>query len=213
VLGVAFVVLLLAAAVSDYFVGRVMQWLTTNLILAAVGPVGVTALCGARHRRAWWWAGAVVTLLMVPNTPYVLTDVIHVAASRRGAMWVGLPEWQVYAAYLFVFAAGVVGYAYVMARVVAEVRRHHDKPAAAGALAILNAVCAAGVWLGRVPHINSWDVVRPDVLASVVPRAVTLHALADMLVVFVGAGAAAAGLLWVVATATRFVPSRGGTGA
>ena len=212
VLGAAFIALLAAGVVTQRVAGRAMPWLATNLALAAIGPLAAAALFAARRRRAGWWAAAAATLVVLPNTPYVLTDVIHFGSDRRAAIAYGLPSWVVPSAYLVVVATGVVGYAYVLARLITDMRRHHSRATTLAAVAAVNALCAAGVWLGRVPHLNSWDVAHPVLVAGALSGAVTLRAFSDMAIVFVGAGAAAFALWWLVATATdHLAPARGGS--
>ncbi len=209
VLGALFAVLVVAGVAFARISGQAVPWLATNLFLAALGPLGFTLLFAVRRRRVGWWTAAAASVLLLPNTPYLLTDVIHFHDDQRIAAAMGLRPWVVPGTYLVVVAAAVCGYAYTLARLIADVRfRHSTRVALVIALAV-NALCAAGVWLGRVGRLNSWDVAHPHVVASTLSRAAAPRPLLDMGVVFVGAGAAAFTLLYVVAAAARHVlPAR-----
>jgi uncharacterized membrane protein len=205
VLGAVYVVLVALGYVFAHLVHPAMPWLTANVTLALIAPVACAFLAAARRRGPLWWMGAAATLVALPNTPYVLTDIIHFQEDRWiGAAW-GIRPWAVPAAYAVVVAMGVCGYAYVLARVVADVRRHHNRFSAAVVAGIVNAFCAAGVWAGRVQRLNSWDVAHPGLLRVALHHAASLRALVEMGVVFVGAGAAAATLVLLVAGFSRRV--------
>jgi uncharacterized membrane protein len=202
VLGSAYVALAAVGFVFAHLARPAMPWLGPNLVLASVPPLAAALLFGTRRRGSGWWVAAALTLVALPNTPYVLTDIIHFGEDRRIAAAAGMAPWAVPAAYLVVVGAGVCGYAYVLARLLADVRRAHGRPLAAIAAIAVNGLCAAGVWLGRVERLNSWDVARPHIVVAALGQAASVRALAEMTVVFVGAGTAAAVLL-LAASATR----------
>jgi len=141
-------------------VARNRFWMTWNLILAAIPAVLAVAVF--RHpgpRRAGWWAGAGLTLLFLPNAPYVVTDLVHLrhdvvlARSDLAVVYGVLPVYG-----LFV-AAGFACYALVLS----EAGRHLDARGlgrwrAPGEVAV-HLVCAVGVVLGRVARLNSWQPV------------------------------------------------------
>ena len=133
--------------------GLFLAW---NLALAAVPLVASTALVRLDRQRAR--AGALlavgaVWLLFLPNAPYILTDLVHLAPRPPAPYWYDLA--------LLLSAAGtglLAGYV-SLADVQAVVARRWGGRAswavAVGALFL----SAFGVYLGRVLRWNSWDVV------------------------------------------------------
>ena len=147
-------------------------FLTWNLLLAWIPfllALGVAAVHGRGGPGPLLWPLGLGWLLFLPNAPYILTDFIHLG--RAG----GVPLWFD-AALIGTFAA--TGLALGLASLLIV---HHVVEARAGrvlgwAVAVCSLVLSAvGVYLGRFPRFNSWDVVT-DPLSLV---AVVLQRLAD----------------------------------
>ena len=143
-----------------------------NLFLAWVPFVLSLAMAVVHGRggpRALLWVVGGAWLLFLPNAPYILTDFIHLG--RAG----GVPLWFD-AALIGTFAA--TGLALGLASLLVV---HHVVEARAGRavgwmVAVGSLVLSAiGVYLGRFPRFNSWDVVT-DPLNLV---GVVLQRLAD----------------------------------
>ncbi|HIG75556.1 MAG TPA: DUF1361 domain-containing protein [Bacteroidetes bacterium] len=153
-----------------------------NLVLALL-PLGASALLARWHRRraprlALLAVGA-AWLLVLPNAPYILTDLFHFRHRPPVPTWFDL-------ALLLSFAgtgllAGYLSLAEVH-RVVAE--RIGARVAWAGAVGVLF-LSAFGIYLGRYLRYNSWEVLTApgplfsDVLAPLLdpmghPRAVAV---------------------------------------
>ena len=156
-----------ARAVLDVWAGNAdfMAW---NLTLALV-PVVFGVLLFRRHRTSpLWWLGFAAFLAFLPNAPYVLSDVIHLAddvrATRSDAVVVAaiLPQYAVF------FLAGLLAYVVALGELTRWLAaRGWDRLRIAGVELAVHAACAVGVYLGRVPRFNSWDLVtRPDAVAT-----------------------------------------------
>jgi uncharacterized membrane protein len=143
-------------------------WMAWNMVLAAV-PMLLAMLLfrpGIR-RRPLWWFGVVAFVLFLPNAPYVLTDVIHlfddirVVHSDLKILGIVLPL------YLAFFTVGFLCYVLAMrclrSYLISDAVRVPRWPLMFG----LHALCAVGVYLGRVMRFNSWDAVTsPAEVAS-----------------------------------------------
>jgi uncharacterized membrane protein len=146
---------------------RGMAW---NLFLAwtpLAVALGLRLLAGpgrAPARLLLPAAGA--WLLLLPNAPYVLTDLIHLRPRP------GVPLWFDGALLGLFAAAGWLPGLLSLEVFVAEVRARAGRGAALLGLAAVCVLSGYGVFLGRVPRFNSWDVLHaPDALA----RAVAAH--------------------------------------
>ena len=139
-------------------------FLVWNLVLAAVPLAASTAIVRLDARGAG--AGSLfglgaVWLLFLPNAPYILTDLVHLAYRPPVPFWFDLA--------LLLSAGGLgllSGYVSLsdVQRVVA--RRVGPRVAWAGSVAVLF-LSAFGIYLGRELRWNSWDVVAaPGTLAA-----------------------------------------------
>ena len=155
-----------------------MAW---NLWLAALPlALGWKLFVPGRRRSPMWWLGLAVFIALLPNAPYVLTDVIHFDDSVRAAdsrLEVALVVVPVYAAF---FVAGFGCYVASVVRLERWLRSEGwSLPKLLGADFTVHALCAVGVFLGRVFRFNSWDILlRPHDIAAVVqvpePRSVVV---------------------------------------
>jgi uncharacterized membrane protein len=174
----------------------VPRWVAWNLFLALLPTLLAWRLFVPGHpRRATWWAGVAVFVALLPNAPYVLTDVIHFddsVARSDGAAHVALVLVPGYLAFLSI---GFASYVFCVVRVERWLRAGGwSLPRLLGADITLHALCAVGVFLGRVFRFNSWDLLaRPDEILDVVrlPQPRTVVVLAALFVVLAGGTAAA----------------------
>ena len=182
--------------------------MSLNFTLAVV-PAVLTFLLHhfGRPLRRLRWVGLLVVAVMLPNAPYVVTDLIHVPemvhwAPSRAAVFAGvLPLTAA------LVTSGVLSYAYCLHIFRRELRmRGWNRPERLAASAVVDVSCAIGVALGRISRLNSWDVLRPYRFAQGLhlvlldPRSLILS-----LVIVVGAGF---GVDWVASGAAHTVRDR-----
>jgi uncharacterized membrane protein len=149
-------------------------FLTWNLFLAWIPFVlslCVAAVHGRGGPRPLLWVLGAGWLLFLPNAPYILTDFIHLGRVGGAPLWFDT-------ALIGTFAAAGLALGLGSLLVV-----HHVVEARAGrvvgwAVAVSSLVLSAiGIYLGRFPRFNSWDVVTDPL--GLVP--VVLQRLADPL--------------------------------
>ena len=166
-----------------------MLW---NLYLAAI-PTTLAFVLFRRPARMGtsWWLTFGAWLLFLPNAPYVLTDVVHMADDLRGARSDG-HVYALLATYALFAAAGLVSYVVSMQLFRRFLHRVVPGRGVALILVAVHGLCVIAMYLGRIVRVNSWDVVLAPrtVLASIlhVPHPFTVVLLAAMFVI-VGATA------------------------
>lgn len=176
------------------------HWMGWNLLLAMLPGLGALALYYWRGRRgALWWVGLVAVGLLLPNAPYVITDIIHLPAAIRYAPSDAAILVGVLPLFTGLIGGGVLSYVLTL-RLLRRVLRERgwSLRARVATEAAVDVACAVGVALGRIPRLNSWDIVHPDSLLhglSVVgsdPRSVAL-ALLGIVIASVAVDRAASG--------------------
>ena len=149
-------------------------FLSWNLFLAWI-PYALALGVAAVHDRGGpgplvWLLGA-GWLLFLPNAPYILTDFVHLGRAGGAPLWFDAALIGTFA--VAGLALGLASLLVVHRVVEARAGRVAGWSVAVGSL-LLSAV---GVYLGRFPRFNSWDVITdPTSLFSVV-----LHRLSDPL--------------------------------
>jgi uncharacterized membrane protein len=156
-------------------------WMAWNLALAALPLLLARTLFEPERRPSpRWWLGVVVFVALLPNAPYVLTDIIHFDDAVRASesnLWV---FFAVVPAYTALLGCGVACYVASVVRLERWLRAQGwTLPQLLGADITVHALCAVGVFLGRAFRFNSWDLLaRPGEIAAAVqvpePRSVAI---------------------------------------
>jgi len=148
-------------ALTGSIFGLFLVW---NLFLAAVPLMASTALVALDRkggRMSARLALAAVWLLFLPNAPYILTDLVHLAERPPVPFWFDLA--------LLLSAAGtglLSGYV-ALADVQSVLARHWGHRVAWATSVGVLFLSAFGIYLGRELRWNSWDVLTaPGTLAA-----------------------------------------------
>ncbi len=178
--------------------GTVQPFMLWNLYLAAFPVVLASALFRKPERiTAGWCAGFVAWLLFLPNSPYVLTDVVHMVDEMRTSTSNG-HAYAILATYAVFFTCGLVSYVVSLQLFRRFLHRVSPPRLVLPILLVVHSVCVVAMYIGRFMRLNSWDVLLAPrtVLVAVarVPHPFTLVVLAVMFVV-VGVGAFVAAAL------------------
>jgi uncharacterized membrane protein len=130
------------------------RFLVWNLLLAVL-PFPFALLTDFLLRRKRWWLalpGAAVCVLFLPNSPYLITDLVHLSPRE-------VPYWYDTLLYgTFAVTGVLLGFGSV-ALIHAAVRDRWSS--GAGWLVALTSLVlsAFGIYLGRIERWNSWNII------------------------------------------------------
>ncbi|MFK8186680.1 MAG: DUF1361 domain-containing protein [Phormidesmis sp.] len=169
-----------------------MAWNTFLAIIPWAISLWIFRGRGSGARSVGWWIGFATFMAFLPNAPYVLTDIIHlVRYIRQGAsMWTIVFVWM--PQYFLFMLIGTE--AYVLSLInMGEYLRKQGYTRWIGRLEIaVHALCVFGIYLGRVPRFNSWDLLtHPMSIANFIihdmfqPQALAMMAVAFCAIAFI----------------------------
>lgn len=147
-------------------VGRII-W---NLFLAFI-PLALSFWLFRRgkSRSFIWWLGFVVFLAFLPNAPYILTDIIHLIHDVRAVDSIWTVTLVVFPLHLAFILSGFEAYVLALINLGYYLQRIGMKKLIVPAELSIHALCAVGIYLGRFPRYNSWDLIaQPDALVDTV---------------------------------------------
>ncbi len=118
---------------------------------------------GLQQMGLQWWLGVILLLLFLPNSAYVLTDIIHFVDDVRvpdisdyGIIFVVIPQY-----FLFI-ALGFQCHVLVVMRWAKFCQQRWGINMPLTEIST-NLVCAIGIYLGRFDRFNTWDIVTAPV--------------------------------------------------
>jgi uncharacterized membrane protein len=153
-------------------------WMAWNLTLAVVPfALALNLFRPGRRPTLGWWLMGVAFLVLLPNAPYVLTDIVHFVPNVQGTERLSVAIAFI-AQYGLFFLVGVECY---VASVVLLTRWLASRGWRGGIVPTevgIQVLCAAGVYMGRVERLNSWDMfLHPDQFAAALPSLVSARGL------------------------------------
>jgi uncharacterized membrane protein len=165
------------------------DWILWNLGLACL-PLSLSFGLFRRrsHNRSWlWWMGVAVFLVVLPNAPYLLTDIIHLIRAIRADFSVWMITLGLLPLHLGTILVGFEAYVVSLMNQGRYIQRQGAGHMVVWTELITHALCAVGVYLGRFQRFNSWDlVVAPgNVLLSAAHDMTAKHSLVVIGITFV----------------------------
>lgn len=174
---------------------RLFLW---NSFLAFIPLALSFHLFRGRRKRSWlWWLEFLVFFAFLPNAPYILTDVIHLIDDIRRITSVWIISLVVIPAYLLFILGGFEAYVLSLINMGNYLKRQGwRRKSILRAEWITHALCAIGIYLGRFPRFNSWDLVtKPDdLVVSAIENLTGKRPLVIMFITFV----VVASLYWLM---------------
>ncbi len=182
--------------------GEIMfLFLIWNLILA-LAPYVFSEWAAQSNGRGWRWATTFLLLLSVlflPNAPYIITDLFHLRMRSEMLLWYDT---------LFIFSAAITGWALfygTLFNIRQVLRSWWHWSFAEMAVAVICILSGFGIYLGRYLRFNSWDVLAnpDDLFGQMTDRLINPSAHARMVGFTLLYGAFLLVGYWVVELFTR----------
>ena len=130
-----------------YYPTRFLIW---NLLLAWI-PLFFAAGFAVVHRRVWLLPLGLGWLAFLPNSPYLVTDLVHLSE--------GVELWRHVLQYGFAAWTGIMLGVVSMRLIHARVEREYGAVSGWAAVVVSIALCSIGVVVGRFQRWNSWDLM------------------------------------------------------
>ncbi|WP_044076656.1 DUF1361 domain-containing protein [Prochlorothrix hollandica] len=147
---------------------NLQDFMVWNSFLAFIPLVLSFWLFRGRGRRSpLWWLGAVTWLAFLPNAPYILTDLIHLVHDIRRVHSIWIITLILVPQYLLFMGFGVQAYVLSLLNLGHYLRRQGLAVWVLPSEVMIHGLTAMGIYLGRFPRFNSWDILtRPDALVE-----------------------------------------------
>jgi uncharacterized membrane protein len=134
------------------------KFLVWNLFLAWI-PVLFAAWFAAVRLRVWLLPLGLAWLAFLPNSPYLVTDLVHLGA--------GVEFWRHVLQYGFAAWTGIILGVVSLRLVHGRIEREFGAIAGWATVVVSVALCAVGIVIGRFQRWNSWDLVtQPEAVMA-----------------------------------------------
>jgi uncharacterized membrane protein len=179
---------------SYYALNRSLGFMAWNTFLALIPwamSLWLFRLQGASVRRVSWWVGLIIFIAFLPNAPYVLTDIIHLVRFIREGTPMETVVFILMPQYFLFMLIGTQAYVLSLINLGRYLHRQGQKRWVGFTELSIHALCAFGIYLGRVPRFNSWDLLHnPGQIASFIRHGLFQpQPLAVVLVMFIAIAA------------------------
>jgi uncharacterized membrane protein len=123
-----------------------------------------------KSRSLFWWIGLLPFIAILPNAPYILTDIIHFYEAVRTINSIWAITLVVVPIYIIFIGIGWFSYVFSLVNIGKYlVRMNLDRHTNIIEIC-LHFTCAIGIYIGRFIRFNSWSLVtQPKQFLSVLP--------------------------------------------
>ena len=124
----------------------------------------------AKSRPIYWWIGLLPFILILPNAPYILTDIVHFYDAVRNISSVWAITLVIVPIYIIFIGIGWLAYVCSLINIGKYFVKHHlDRHINIAELS-LHLICAIGIYIGRFIRFNSWSLItQPKQFLSILP--------------------------------------------
>ncbi|WP_310410260.1 DUF1361 domain-containing protein [Chamaesiphon sp. OTE_8_metabat_110] len=122
------------------------------------------------HRSIFWWVGLFLFLAILPNAPYILTDIIHFYEAVRTLTSVWTITLIIVPIYIIFIGLGWLSYIFSLANVNRYLHKYQLDRYTNIIEFSLHFLCAIGIYIGRFIRFNSWSLVtQPKQFLTILP--------------------------------------------
>jgi uncharacterized membrane protein len=123
-----------------------------------------------QHHSIFWWAGLFLFLTILPNAPYILTDIIHFYEAVRTLDSVWTITLIIVPIYIGFIGLGLFSYVFSLTNINRYLHKYQlDRYTNIVDLS-LHFLCAIGIYIGRFIRFNSWSLVtQPKHFLTILP--------------------------------------------
>jgi uncharacterized membrane protein len=123
-----------------------------------------------RSRSIFWWMGLLLFIAILPNAPYILTDVIHFYDAVRYLESAWTITLIVVPIYIVFIGIGWLAYVFSLINIGKYLQKFQIDRYTNIAELCLHLLCSIGIYIGRFIRFNSWSLVtQPKKFLSVLP--------------------------------------------
>jgi uncharacterized membrane protein len=123
-----------------------------------------------RSRSIFWWIGLFLFIAILPNAPYILTDIVHFYDAVRAISSVWKITLVIVPTYLIFIGIGCFCYVFSLVNIRRYLHRYQLDRYITITEMSLHLLSAIGIYIGRFIRFNSWDLVTaPKQLLRVIP--------------------------------------------
>jgi uncharacterized membrane protein len=124
----------------------------------------------AKSRPIYWWIGLLPFILILPNAPYILTDIVHFYDAVRNISSVWAITLVILPIYIIFIGIGWLAYVCSLINIGKYFVKHHLDHYINIAELSLHLICAIGIYIGRFIRFNSWSLItQPKQFLSILP--------------------------------------------
>lgn len=151
-------------------------FLIWNLILAII-PYLITSYLSIKYRtnfskiKTFTWL--IIWLLFLPNSFYIITDIIHLSKSNPQTVWLDLVILISFSFIGFVFGiASLFDFEKIVNSILSP-------KLVRNLIAIICFLCGFGIYLGRILRFNSWEIISNpvDLIENILSTIISSEAL------------------------------------
>ncbi len=123
-----------------------------------------------QKRSILWWLGLLMFVAILPNAPYILTDIIHFYEAVRNINSALAITLVIVPIYIIFIGIGWFAYVFSLMNIGVYLRQQQLDQYTGLVELTLHFLCAIGIYIGRFIRFNSWNLVtQPKQFLSILP--------------------------------------------